>query len=49
MLYAIKEAVHYYYHRSTWTYLMKKGMTTDFSWEKSAKEYLELYEKLAGN
>jgi len=32
MLYAIKEAVHYYYHRSTWTYLMKKGMTTDFSW-----------------
>jgi len=28
---------------------MKKGMTTDFSWEKSAKEYLELYEKLAGN
>ncbi|HOM02015.1 MAG TPA: glycogen synthase GlgA [Acetivibrio sp.] len=46
MLYAIKEAVHFYYHRATWTYLMKKGMCSDFSWEKSAKEYLELYKKL---
>ena len=45
MLYAIKEAVHFYYHRSTWTYLMKKGMEADFSWEKSAKEYMEIYKK----
>ena len=45
MLYAIKEAIHFFYHRSTWKYLMKKGMETDFSWEKSAKEYLEVYKK----
>jgi len=45
MLYAIKEAVHFYYHRSTWRYLMKKGMETDFSWKKSAKEYIEIYKK----
>jgi len=45
MLYAIKEAVHFYYHRSTWKYLMKKGMETDFSWKKSANEYMEIYKK----
>lgn len=46
MLYAIKEAVHFYYHRSTWARLVKNGMKTDFSWEKSAKEYIKLYDKL---
>ncbi|HHV30750.1 glycogen synthase GlgA [Acetivibrio mesophilus] len=49
MLYAIKEAVHFYYHRATWTHLMKKGMSIDFSWEKSAKEYLDVYKKLVAN
>ncbi|NLD47375.1 MAG: glycogen synthase, partial [Clostridiaceae bacterium] len=46
MLFAIKEAVHFYYHRSTWARLVKNGMKIDFSWEKSAKEYIKLYEKL---
>lgn len=45
MLYAIKEAVHFFHHRSTWKHLMKKGMETDFSWKKSAKEYITIYKK----
>lgn len=46
MLFAIKQAIHFYYHRAAWTQLVKNGMALDFSWEKSAKEYLELYNKL---
>lgn len=46
MLFAIKQAVHFYYHRGAWTHLMRSGMAIDFSWERSAKEYLELYKKL---
>ena len=46
MLFAIKQAVHFYYHRAAWKRLVKKGMSTDFSWEKSAKEYLGIYGKL---
>lgn len=46
MLFAIKQAVHFYYHRAAWMQLVKNGMALDFSWEKSAKEYLELYNKL---
>ncbi len=46
MLYVIKEAIHYYHHRSVWTKLVHNGMKIDFSWEKSAREYLDLYNKL---
>ena len=49
MLFAIKQAVHFYYHRAAWKRLVKKGMSTDFSWEKSAKEYLGIYGKLKKN
>ncbi|HHX18571.1 MAG TPA: glycogen synthase GlgA [Clostridium sp.] len=45
MLFAIKQAIHYYYHRGTWEFLMYNGMSEDFSWEKSAKEYIDLYKK----
>lgn len=46
MLYAIKQAIHFFYHRATWTHLMRNGMTLDFSWEKSAKEYMNLYKRV---
>lgn len=32
--------------REEWNKLMKRCMNTDFSWEKSAGEYMELYKKL---
>lgn len=46
MLYAIKQAVHFYYSGAAWTHLVKSGMGIDFSWKKSAKEYLDVYKKL---
>ncbi|MCX7745813.1 MAG: glycogen synthase GlgA [Clostridia bacterium] len=46
MLFAIKEAVHVYHHRSIWQNLVKRGMNQDFSWSKSAYQYRDLYKKL---
>ncbi|MCD8007970.1 MAG: glycosyltransferase, partial [Clostridiales bacterium] len=48
MLNAINRAVDLYFSdKDAWTALMKRGMTTDFSWDKSAKEYLSIYEKIS--
>ncbi len=38
-------AVDTYRHRqSAWRRMQKRGMETDFSWRKSASEYIEMYE-----
>ncbi|MFA6306569.1 MAG: glycogen/starch synthase [Patescibacteria group bacterium] len=37
----------YYDQPKTWRQLQLNGMRKDFSWKKSAKEYLKLYKKLA--
>lgn len=48
MLNAINRALDLYNEdKAAWAALQKKGMTTDFSWGKSAQEYLSLYAKLA--
>ena len=45
MLYTIKVAEGIYYDKSEiWEKLVKRNMSLDFSWDKSAKEYLKLYE-----
>jgi starch synthase len=36
----------YYYQPRVWRQLQINGMKQDFSWDKSAKEYLRLYQKL---
>jgi starch synthase len=47
MLAAINRAVELYFtNKEAWTALMKRGMTTDFSWTKSAADYMAIYEKL---
>ena len=46
MLYAIKDAVFTYGDKDVWNNIMRSAMTTDFSWNKSAAEYEELYDKL---
>ncbi len=33
----------YYHYPDIWKQLMRNGMTADFSWDKSAKEYIKLY------
>ncbi len=40
---AIQQALHIFQDRSNWTNLMANGMKADFSWDRSAERYLELY------
>ena len=43
---AIKRGIKIYRDQDTWQQLVKIAMTRDFSWNSSAKEYIELYEKV---
>ena len=43
MLYVLHEAFDTYKNPEKWKPLMKKAMTTDFSWGRSAEEYKKLY------
>ncbi|MFC0471350.1 glycogen synthase GlgA [Halalkalibacter kiskunsagensis] len=47
MLYTIKQAVELYHQdKDTWSDLVWKAMSKDFSWTASAKEYKEVYRSL---
>ncbi len=35
----------YHKRKQAWQRMQKRGMTTDFSWEKSASAYMDVYEK----
>jgi starch synthase len=41
----IKEALVVYEDKSVWLELVKRGMALDFSWEDSARQYIDLYHK----
>jgi starch synthase len=41
-----RRAISTYKNKSSWQKLVKNAFTYNFSWEKSAKEYIRLYEKL---
>ena len=43
---AIERALALWPHRTKWRKLMQNGMRVDFSWKKSAAEYLEAYERI---
>jgi starch synthase len=43
---AIKEAVDCFQVPKTWKRLMLNGMKEDFSWDRSAQKYVELYQKV---
>jgi starch synthase len=45
----LKRALALYPYHSRWANLQKAGMTQDFSWAKSAGQYLELYKKLVAS
>jgi len=45
---AIVRAVEVWNHKKIWRTLMKNGMAADFSWTRSAHQYLDAYQKLAG-
>lgn len=44
---AIKDAVAVSRNRHKWRAIQRNGMAQDFSWKRSATEYLRLYEELA--
>jgi len=41
----VKRAIEYYAHKEAWAQLVWKAMAIEFSWEKSAREYLKLYQE----
>ncbi len=46
-LYTIKRALDFYYNRKPlWNKLFKNTFRVNYSWEKSADEYIALYEGL---
>lgn len=46
MLDAIRRALGFYGQKDIWEAIIRNGMKQDFSWNKSAREYMELYNKL---
>nr|HMN26264.1 glycosyltransferase [Ignavibacteriaceae bacterium] len=46
MLKEIKRAVKIFDDNKTWQKIMRAGMKSDFSWDSSAKKYIELYKTL---
>jgi len=45
LLLTIKEALRTFRDQSSWQQLMRNGMSKDFSWGASAKEYIRVYER----
>jgi starch synthase len=46
LLAALEKAVLAYRNKDRWRHLMQTAMGCDFSWDRSAREYLRLYQKL---
>ncbi len=49
LLQAVDRALAVYRNPPRWQALQHRGMTTDFSWDRSAEEYRKLYENLMGS
>lgn len=43
---AVSQALSIYQHRKMWPQLRRNAMTRDFSWSRSSKQYMALYEKV---
>lgn len=48
LLEAVDRALTLFRQKGEWTTLMKNAMAADFSWDRSARAYLDLYQKLLG-
>jgi starch synthase len=46
LIWALDQALAAYGDRPAWQKLMKNGMSRDFSWERSARQYVEVYERV---
>lgn len=45
---AIERALKVFKNKREWHILQKRGMESDFSWRRSAREYMSLFEKMMG-
>jgi starch synthase len=45
-LLTIKQALEAYRDQTSWQVLMRNGMSKDFSWTASAREYGKIYERV---
>ena len=45
----IKRAIKVFQDKKEWTKIMKNGMKSDFSWNSSAKKYVDLYKTVVNN
>jgi starch synthase len=43
---AVRRAMAAYHNRKIWNAVQRNGMRKDFSWEKSAEAYRDIYAKL---
>ncbi len=49
MMWVLREAVDVYFNdKKAWHALQKAGMTADFSWKNSARQYLDIYRRIVG-
>ncbi len=46
MLHTIRRAVDFFSNKDIWYKIVRRAMKENFSWEESAKKYIELYESL---
>jgi starch synthase len=46
LLQTVRSALNAYKDQKGWQQLMRNGMTKDFSWTASAKEYVRVYERV---
>ena len=49
MLYTLQRALRFYQDKKTWDKIVQNAVKSDYSWKTSAREYRELYYKLAHN
>ena len=49
MLNTIRRAVGFYDNKQLWNELIKRAMLQDYSWNKSAHKYIELYSSVINN
>ncbi|MEL7655694.1 MAG: glycosyltransferase, partial [Bacillota bacterium] len=46
MIGAIKRAIQLYWDKENWGILLNNGLSADFSWKASSKEYIKLYKEM---
>ncbi len=48
MMYTIRRAVDFFSNKEIWPKLVRRAMKENFSWDESAKKYIEMYQGLIG-